>query len=189
VVKYSKWVSEWSACQKCKIGRDYGPQRALGKGSLQAAILFIGEAPGQSEAGLEEPFIGPAGALLSQTLELANIKRHEVYITNCIACRPLKKKGNGTTTNRDPSKKEIKNCMPRLYQLLDILTNVQTVCFVGCTSEVVYDELIEKYNPQIKRRRVLHPAHLLRLGIRAGKKLNSSQKRDYQKYVASFMDL
>ena len=73
-----------------------------GEGDLKAAIMFIGEAPGQNEDREGRPFIGRAGNMLDRLLKSIGLSRKDVFITNMLKCRPPE--------NRDPSPPEIKSC-------------------------------------------------------------------------------
>jgi DNA polymerase len=70
--------------------------------------MFIGEAPGKQEDLGAEPFIGAAGQYLNSLLQLAGLKREEIYIANVLKCRPPE--------NRDPRPDEIEACSPFLRQ-------------------------------------------------------------------------
>ncbi|HYF13196.1 MAG TPA: uracil-DNA glycosylase [Candidatus Paceibacterota bacterium] len=85
----------------------------LGEGSHDAAILFIGEAPGRNEAIQGRPFVGQAGKLLDQMLEKNGISRSDVYITNIVKDRPPE--------NRDPLPSEIESYGPFLDRQIDII--------------------------------------------------------------------
>ena len=54
----------------------------FGEGNPQAAIMFIGEAPGEQEAKTGRPFVGASGRLLSELLHSIDLQREDVYITN-----------------------------------------------------------------------------------------------------------
>ncbi len=71
----------------------------IGEGSLDARIIFIGEAPGKTEAETSHPFCGRSGKFLDEMLESIHLKRSDIYITNLVKDRPPE--------NRDPTKKEI----------------------------------------------------------------------------------
>src|SRR3989338_8863318 len=71
----------------------------IGEGNHDAAIMFIGEAPGKNEAEQGRPFCGAAGRVLDELLASADIPRKDVYITNIVKDRPPE--------NRDPTKEEI----------------------------------------------------------------------------------
>ena len=82
-------------------------------GTLDAKVMFIGEAPGQEEDKLGTPFVGKAGQLLNKMLAAINIKREEVYITNVVNWRP--------PNNRTPTDEEILEFLPYLQQQIDIV--------------------------------------------------------------------
>jgi DNA polymerase len=71
----------------------------IGEGSHTAKIMFVGEAPGQTEAKTARPFCGTAGRVLDRLIEAAGMKRPDVYITNLVKDRPPE--------NRDPKPEEI----------------------------------------------------------------------------------
>lgn len=85
----------------------------FGEGSLDARIVFVGEAPGAKEEELGLPFVGRSGKLLEKSLSDIGICRSEVYITNVVKRRPL--------ANRDPSKLELAAYQKYLEQELEII--------------------------------------------------------------------
>lgn len=85
----------------------------IGEGSHYAEIMFIGEAPGKTEAATGRPFSGQAGKLLDQLLASVNIDRKDVYITNVVKDRP--------PMNRDPFPEEIMLYSPFLDRQIEII--------------------------------------------------------------------
>ncbi|MBU3210452.1 uracil-DNA glycosylase [Clostridium algidicarnis] len=81
-----------------------------GDGPIPSDILFIGEAPGKNEIIEGKPFVGMAGKTLDNYLNLANIKREDIRITNTCFFRPIKikqgKTGRETISNRTPKPSE-----------------------------------------------------------------------------------
>jgi uracil-DNA glycosylase len=73
-----------------------------GEGSPNAEVLFIGEGPGFHEDQQGRPFVGAAGQLLTEMLQLIGLRRSEVFITNVVRCRP--------PGNRDPLPDEVAAC-------------------------------------------------------------------------------
>lgn len=94
-----------------RIEHDYLP--VIGEGDHDADILFIGEAPGESEAKTGRPFCGRSGKLLDEFLEHINLDRSDVYITNVLKDRPPE--------NRDPKSGEIELYTPFLQQQIEII--------------------------------------------------------------------
>lgn len=71
-------------CQRCPYGgRAIGP-----RGDRTSRIVLVGEAPGTKEIEVGEPFRGPAGEVLRQALEAAELPEDSVFITNAVACLP-----------------------------------------------------------------------------------------------------
>ncbi|MDO8470115.1 MAG: uracil-DNA glycosylase [bacterium] len=85
----------------------------FGEGDPDAAVLFIGEAPGQREDELGRPFVGRAGQLLDKLIVSIGWQREEVYITNIVKRRP--------PLNRDPLPEEIEAYRPYLARQIEIL--------------------------------------------------------------------
>ncbi|HRE81764.1 MAG TPA: uracil-DNA glycosylase, partial [Opitutaceae bacterium] len=65
-----------------------GKKAVVGVGSLDATIFFCGEAPGAEEEVQGEPFVGPAGQLLTRMIQAMGLKREQVYIGNIMNWRP-----------------------------------------------------------------------------------------------------
>ena len=99
-------------CHKCDIARAR-TSVVPGEGAEDAAIMFIGEAPGSHEDQQGRPFVGPAGQFLDRLLASIDLSRQQVYIANVIKCRP--------TGNRDPLPEEITNCQPWLDEQIGII--------------------------------------------------------------------
>ena len=75
-------------CQRCALA-DGRHNVVFGVGSRDAEVLFVGEGPGENEDLQGEPFVGRAGKLLDDMLELIDLDRKKnVYIANIVKCRP-----------------------------------------------------------------------------------------------------
>jgi uracil-DNA glycosylase family 4 len=88
-------------------------QLVFGDGNPNSAIVFIGEAPGKNEDEQGKPFIGAAGKFLNEMLEMIDLKRADIYITNIVKYRP--------PNNRDPLPAEKEDWLPYLQEQLDII--------------------------------------------------------------------
>ncbi len=103
---------EVRTCRKCDLWKQR--QNAVpGEDSLDALVMFVGEAPGYYEDVKGQPFVGAAGKLLDKLLSNIGLSRKEVFIGNVLKCRPPK--------NRDPLANEIKTCTPYLDQQIKII--------------------------------------------------------------------
>lgn len=85
----------------------------LGGGSADADIVFIGEAPGKNEDEQGKPFVGAAGKFLNEMLNMINLEREDIYITNIVKYRP--------PGNRDPLPDEKEKFLPYLQEQLNII--------------------------------------------------------------------
>lgn len=104
----------------------------LGEGSHDADILFIGEAPGESEAKSGRPFCGRAGQMLDTLLEHINLDRESVYITNILKDRP--------PNNRDPQPDEIEVYTPFLRRQIAIIEPKVIATLGRFSMEFIADE-------------------------------------------------
>lgn len=95
-----------------------GKQVVFGVGSLDAEIFFCGEAPGAEEEIRAEPFVGPAGELLTKIIQAMGLSRDKVYIGNIMNYRPPMP---GPVGNRAPTREEMAYCLPYLLAQLEII--------------------------------------------------------------------
>lgn len=94
----------------------------FGEGNLDAHIVLVGEAPGEKETKLVRPFVGQAGKNLDEFLEVLELKREEIYITNTVKFRPFKvNPRTGRLSNRPPDRRETELCLPYLKKQLEII--------------------------------------------------------------------
>ena len=94
----------------------------VGKGNVEADILFVGEAPGRKEDEIGEPFVGAAGKNLDKLLASVGLGMDDIYVANILKCRPPE--------NRDPLPEEIAAHTPWLLkQIRDMKPKV--VCSLG----------------------------------------------------------
>jgi DNA polymerase len=70
-------------CRRCDLWRN-ATQGVPGEGPRRAALMFVGEQPGDQEDLAGHPFVGPAGAVLDKALEEAGVPRAETYVTNAV---------------------------------------------------------------------------------------------------------
>lgn len=106
-----------------KITEEYSNQKiVLGHGNINSSIILIGEAPGSKEVELNKPFVGQAGKNFDEFLEILEIDRERVYITNTVKYRPTKKSSKTEgVVNRTPTKKEIESFKEYLLEEIDII--------------------------------------------------------------------
>jgi DNA polymerase len=105
-------AAEISVCRDCMLHltRD---KAVPGEGNVRTKILFIGEGPGANQNATGRPFVGQAGGFLNHLLEIAQVKRQEVFITNVVKCRP--------PANRDPLPEELSACSKYLNRQIELI--------------------------------------------------------------------
>ena len=104
--------AEIENCHNCELAR-HRTKVVPGEGPENAALFFIGEAPGWHEDQAGRPFVGPAGQFLEQLIGMIGLKRSQVFIANVIKCRP--------PDNRDPLPGEIQACSKWLDRQLELI--------------------------------------------------------------------
>ena len=115
-------ATRWNALREivladkvCKERVYPGKQIVFGVGSLDAAIMFVGEAPGGDEEIQGEPFVGRAGQLLNRMIKAMGLDRGQVYIGNILNWRPemgVRNSDGSQTGNRPPTAEEMAYCLP-----------------------------------------------------------------------------
>ncbi|HWA86023.1 MAG TPA: uracil-DNA glycosylase [Opitutus sp.] len=119
----------------CRAHVRPGKKVVVGVGSLDAKIMFVGEAPGGEEEVQGEPFVGPAGQLLTKMINAMGLKREEVYIGNIMNWRPeMPVNASGVQYgNRPPTEDEMRYCLPYLRAQIEIV-NPELLVALGSTA-------------------------------------------------------
>src|SRR5436305_14875315 len=95
------YLDEAKDCQRCPLA-ETRTNVVFGAGNADADLMFSGEAAGANEDRMGLPFVGQAGKLLDKLLDEIGLARQDVFIANCLKCRP--------PGNRDPHPNEIQTC-------------------------------------------------------------------------------
>ena len=156
------------ACVKCPHLAGSRRHVVFGVGSIHTGLMFVGEAPGMDEDEQGEPFVGPAGQLLTKIIQTMGLSREQVYIANVLKCRP--DTPDQSTGNRPPTADEMNTCQPYLLAQVSVI-RPKVIVALGATA---INGLLGK-NPGIMRLRgrwqdfngvplmpTFHPAYLLR---------------------------
>ncbi len=119
----------------CQASVRPGKKVVLGVGSLEAKIMFVGEAPGAEEEIQGEPFVGPAGQLLTRMILGMGLKREDVYIGNIMNWRPQMPTVDGREQvgNRPPTEDEMRYCLPYLRAQIEVV-NPELLVALGSTA-------------------------------------------------------
>jgi uracil-DNA glycosylase len=155
------------ACVKCPNLAASRKNVVFGVGSIDAQLMFVGEAPGADEDEQGEPFVGAAGQLLTKIISATGLSRSEVYIANILKCRP--DMPAGSTGNRKPTPAEMQTCIPYLHEQIDLIKPKVLVALGGTAMEGLLGLTgITKLRGQWHEYRGIplmptyHPAYLLR---------------------------
>ncbi len=100
------------ACEGCPL-HCHATQTVFGQGREDAPLMIVGEQPGEQEDQSSVPFIGPAGKVLMQALEVAGITRDDVYMTNAVKHFKFTQSGK-KRIHQSPNAREINACKPWL---------------------------------------------------------------------------
>lgn len=166
---YQRHVSAWRNCDKCVLCNQRS-QVVFARGSVPCKVLFVGEAPGQSEDALGQPFVGPAGKLLDHIVgdAWADLTAYQapgpkVCFYNLVGCFPREAKG---TRNHEPPEESIKACGVRLQEFV---LNVAKPKLIVCVGQLSESWLEQGYKhsitlpDEIKQAAITHPAAILRI--------------------------
>lgn len=105
---WEAFLADARRCTRCELYK-CATQTVFGEGPLDAAIMFVGEQPGDNEDLEGRPFVGPAGALFDASLEKAGIDRSAVYVTNAVKHFKFVQRGKRRIHNK-PDAGEITAC-------------------------------------------------------------------------------
>lgn len=169
-MNWTEHHAKWKDCTGCALceQRDH---IVLARGSVPCDVLFVGEAPGQSEDVLGQPFVGPAGKLLDDIIQRSVCNRivdgHVFMVshalTNLVACFPRDAKGRG---DNEPEVDEIKACAARLREFVLMCQPKLVVCVGRLASEWVgRNETCAGIASVRKIVDIIHPAAILRMPL------------------------
>ncbi|MCE5323863.1 uracil-DNA glycosylase [bacterium] len=115
---------------------DLSTNLVWGEGSLDSALMIVGEAPGIDEDRIGRPFVGKVGCFLDRELDMAGIERRCVYITNTAKCWSFRMKGT-RRINRTPSAREIEVWSGVLLREVEIVGPALILCLGSVSAGVL----------------------------------------------------
>jgi uracil-DNA glycosylase len=145
----------------------------FGEGAREAAVMMVGEQPGDKEDLAGKPFVGPAGKLLDKALLEAGIDRAKVYITNAVKHFKWEPRGK-VRIHKKPNGKEIAACRPWLDAEI-VAIRPKVIVLMGATAAHALlgkdfrvtqhrGEFIEAQTPyQHEVTATVHPSSILRV--------------------------
>ena len=171
-------------CTACHLYKR-ATQRVFGEGPKSAAIMLVGEQPGDSEDVAGKPFVGPAGKIMDQALEEAGIDRKQVYVTNAVKHFKWEPRGK-RRIHQKPNSREVAACRPWLEAELRLVKPKLLVCLGATAAQAIFGPsfrvtrergkvLSSKLAPRVLA--TVHPSSLLRQPDEA------SREREYKHFV------
>ncbi|MDQ3994792.1 MAG: UdgX family uracil-DNA binding protein [Actinomycetota bacterium] len=118
-------------CKACDLWRS-GTQTVFGEGAAGAAVMFVGEQPGNDEDLAGHPFVGPAGRVLDEALAAAGIDRKQTYVTNAVKHFKWEPRGK-RRIHQKPNWAEMTACRPWLETEIELVKPKVIVC-LGATA-------------------------------------------------------
>lgn len=115
----SELKNECLSCRRCPLC-ETRKNVVFGTGAEDAEVMFIGEGPGEQEDLSGKPFVGRAGKLLDDLLDIIDLDRSQVFIGNMVKCRPPE--------NRDPLNVEMEACIDYLRNQVALIKPRIIVC-------------------------------------------------------------
>jgi uracil-DNA glycosylase len=172
------------ACTACHLYKR-ATQTVFGEGPKDAAIMLVGEQPGDYEDVAGKPFVGPAGKIMDRALEEAGIDRREVYVTNAVKHFKWEPRGK-RRIHQKPNSREIAACRPWLEAELRLVKPKLPVCLGATAAQAVFGPsfrvtrergkvLSSKLAPRAMA--TVHPSSLLRQPD------EESRQREYERFV------
>jgi uracil-DNA glycosylase family 4 len=155
-------VAQFEGCALKRTAKN----TCFSRGSADARIMLIGEAPGRDEDLQGKPFVGRAGKLLDRMLGSIGLDESHIYITNTIYWRP--------PGNRTPTAQEIESCAPFLSRQIELLSPDVMVLLGGAAAKHILGvtegimrlrgkwKIYKAPGRDIPTLATLHPAFLLR---------------------------
>ena len=127
---------EASGCTRCSL-HERGTQTVFGQGPADAAVMMVGEQPGDAEDLAGKPFVGPAGKLLDRAMETAGIDRSRVYVTNAVKHFKWVARGKRRLHSK-PNAGEVRACLPWLASEVELVRPQILVCLGATAAQAVH---------------------------------------------------
>ena len=174
-----------AGCTACPLHLT-GTQTVFGEGPRAAAMMLVGEQPGDYEDREGRPFVGPAGRLLDKALGDAGIKRESAYVTNVVKHFKWVARGKRRMHSK-PGSMEIQACLPWLEAELEAVRPKVLVCLGSTAAQAL---LGRSFKVTLSRGQfqqsalapyvlaTVHPSSLLRAPD------PETRARDYARFVA-----
>ncbi|HEY2045713.1 MAG TPA: UdgX family uracil-DNA binding protein [Candidatus Udaeobacter sp.] len=172
-------------CTACHLYKR-ATQTVFGEGPKRAAMMLIGEQPGDYEDVAGKPFVGPAGKIMDRALADAGIDRSQVYVSNAVKHFKWEPRGK-RRIHQKPNSREIAACRPWLEAELRIVKPDLVVAMGATAAQTIFGPgfrvtrdrgkvLSSKLAPRVVA--TVHPSSLLRQPD------EESREREYKHFVS-----
>jgi DNA polymerase len=152
----------------------------FGRGPARAAILLIGEQPGDREDVEGLPFVGPAGRVLDEALAAAGLSRGEVFLTNAVKHFKFEPRGK-KRIHQKPNAAELEACRPWLFAELGAV-RPRVIVSLGASAERSVAKIPAEAAGAAVRIATIHPSAALRAPERAQRhRLRARLARDLRR--------
>jgi DNA polymerase len=171
-------------CERCPLYRN-ATQTVCGEGPAHAAVMFIGEQPGDQEDLQGRPFVGPAGKMFDRALAAAGIDRARVYVTNAVKHFKFEPRGK-RRIHAKPNAYEIERCRWWLDQEIALLGPRLAVALGATAGRALFQRPVTisrvrgdfiKLRDGLESFVTVHPSSLLRAPD------EDARAREYDKFV------
>lgn len=167
-------AANWKPAKRLGTLRD---SMVFAVGNPHARLMLVGEAPGYEEERQREPFVGPAGQLLTRILGAMGLQRSDVYISNVCKFRPYMGENQGTS-NRPPNPEELAACLPLIKAEIRAIQPACIVCLGSSAARGLLDtqQGVNALRGQwlecqgVPVRVTYHPSYLLRNDARSARR-------------------
>jgi DNA polymerase len=132
--------AEAAHCTRCHLYK-HATQIVFGEGPLDAAILFVGEQPGDQEDLAGRPFVGPAGQIFDRALAEAGVDRRRTYVTNAVKHFKFVQRGKRRIHDK-PNGGEIAACRWWLQQELALIRPPVTVALGASAARSLFGKAV-----------------------------------------------
>lgn len=130
-----------AACRQCELWQP-ATQTVFGEGPAGAALMLVGEAPGDREDLSGRPFVGPAGQLLDRALAEAGLDRESLYVTSAVKHFHYERSGK-VRLHRKPRAGHVRACRPWLAGELAAVQPRVVVCLGGTAAQALLGEPVQ----------------------------------------------
>ena len=114
-----------AGCRECPLGAA-ATQTVWGEGDGRAALMLVGEQPGDREDLAGRPFVGPAGRVLDRAIEELGWQRHQLYVTNAVKHFKFELRGK-RRMHKTPGQLEAMACLHWLQSEIETVRPVAIV--------------------------------------------------------------